>query len=208
MHFVPFPSTKSLFLQLGTNDGIQNSLHRCRPTQLSANKVGISGSSPDRAPKRQQAITWSKKAYTYTSLHLSFACLCQIIQPINVDETRKRGTNSNNNHKRSQTNQLIFTLPIKDNREDLSPNVQEKEANLLSVFLAVAPDLTMYTNVHAKAFSHSLIGSWLVVLATRTQYGVLSIFTFKVHCDFLWQHTETAILKTDLLHSPPTKPNC
>lgn len=119
VHFVPFPITKSLFLQLGTNDGIQNSLHRCRPTQLSANKVGISGSSPDRAPKRQQAITWSKKAYTYTSLHLSFARLCQTIQPINVDETRKRSTNSNNNHKRSQTNQLIFTLPIKDNREDL-----------------------------------------------------------------------------------------
>ncbi len=119
VHFVSFPSTKSLFLQPGTNDGIQNSLHRCRPTQLSANKVGISGSSPDRAPKRQQAITWSKKAYTYTSLHLSFACLCQIIQPTDVDKTRKGSPNSNNNHKRSETNQLIFTLPIKDNWEDL-----------------------------------------------------------------------------------------
>lgn len=63
VRFVPFPSTKSLFFQLGTNDGIQNSLHRYRPTQLSANKVGISGSSPDSAPKRQQAITRSKKAY-------------------------------------------------------------------------------------------------------------------------------------------------
>lgn len=117
--------------------------------------------------------------------------------PKRCGRTRECSTNSNNTHKPSQTNQLIFTLPIKDNREDLVSRHPWKGSKFTISVPGVAPDLTTHTNGLDKAFFYSVIGS-RVVATTRMQRRTNMPCYASSHWGVTAQHTEIARLKMAL----------